>query len=238
MIATTAKAAAAETKIYLSNHPNLMKEDFQNNKEFKTYAVQKVGKTGYTALYALPDEGGVWRTWAHVNPKIIGGDMEKMLAKKFPKFWQVFAGVKGGKESRGYYRWPDADGQVRDKFMVCTPLEGTPFIIAATTYLEEFTLPLQRMEVQALKQTTKTRNIVFAILGATILLIGIIVSLYGHALTGKIKSLTDVADRISVGELDAEIDVKSKDEIGELGEAISRMQDSIRLSIERLRRRR
>jgi len=50
--------------------------------------------------------------------------------------------------------------------------------------------------------------------------------------------LTDAANRISVGELGVEIENKSKDEIGELAEAITRMQDSIRLSIERLRRRR
>jgi HAMP domain-containing protein len=35
----------------------------------------------------------------------------------------------------------------------------------------------------------------------------------------------------------AEIKIKSKDEIGNLAEAISRMQDSLRLAIERLRRR-
>jgi HAMP domain-containing protein len=72
----------------------------------------------------------------------------------------------------------------------------------------------------------------------TLLLVGLIVSIYGHRLTGKIRALTDVADRISVGELGMEVKTTSKDEIGELGEAISRMQDSIRLSIERLRRRR
>jgi HAMP domain-containing protein len=33
-----------------------------------------------------------------------------------------------------------------------------------------------------------------------------------------------------------DIEADSKDEIGELAEAIARMQDSIRLSIERLRR--
>ena len=77
-----------------------------------------------------------------------------------------------------------------------------------------------------------------AILGATLLLIGLIVSIYGHRLIGKIRSLTEVADLISVGELGREIDIKSKDEIGDLAEAIARMQDSIRLSIERLRRRR
>jgi HAMP domain-containing protein len=49
--------------------------------------------------------------------------------------------------------------------------------------------------------------------------------------------LTDLAERISVGEMDAEINIESSDELGTLGEAISRMQDSIRLSIDRLKRR-
>ncbi|MCJ7594694.1 MAG: HAMP domain-containing protein, partial [Desulfobacterales bacterium] len=71
----------------------------------------------------------------------------------------------------------------------------------------------------------------------TLLLIGFIVALYAHRLTGKIRTLTDVAERISVGEMGAEIQVDSKDEIGDLAEAIRRMQESIRLSIERLRRR-
>jgi HAMP domain-containing protein len=47
---------------------------------------------------------------------------------------------------------------------------------------------------------------------------------------------TDVADRISVGELDTDVDVRATDEIGDLAEAITRMQDSIRLAIERLHR--
>ncbi|MFH1292543.1 MAG: HAMP domain-containing protein [Pseudomonadota bacterium] len=94
------------------------------------------------------------------------------------------------------------------------------------------------MEARAKKFLTNTRNIVFGIMGSTLILIILIVSIYGTKLTGRIKTLTDVADRISVGELDAEIKIKSKDELGDLAEAISRMQDSIRLSIERLRRRR
>ncbi|MBW2118611.1 MAG: HAMP domain-containing protein, partial [Deltaproteobacteria bacterium] len=196
---------------------------------------------GYTALYELPDSNGVWRTWAHANPKIIGIDMSKLkkpLGRNFPGFWRVYSGVKGGKESKGYYTWKDKDGSVRDKFMVCTPVEGTRYIVAATTYLDEFTMPIKDVEARAKKQAVETRNIIFAILAGTIILIGIIVSLYGHSLTGRIKSLTNTADRISLGELDAEIEIKSKDEIGDLAEAIARMQDSIRLSIERLRRRR
>lgn len=75
-------------------------------------------------------------------------------------------------------------------------------------------------------------------LGATLLLIGIIVFVYVHRLTGKIKSLAEAAERISMGELEMEIETKSRDEIRQLAEAIARMQDNIRLSIERLRQQR
>jgi HAMP domain-containing protein len=50
--------------------------------------------------------------------------------------------------------------------------------------------------------------------------------------------LREVAERISVGELEMEIETKSRDEIGDLAVAIAGMRDNIRLSIERLRRRR
>jgi HAMP domain-containing protein len=104
--------------------------------------------------------------------------------------------------------------------------------------MDEFTRPMRTMAATAKELTHRAKMITIAILGATLLLIGLIVSIYGHRLTSKIRSLTEVADRISVGELGIEIETKSRDEIGELAEAIARMQDSIRLSIERLRRRR
>jgi HAMP domain-containing protein len=239
-IADLSTAVAIQCRLYLLAHPELRKEDFMNDMGFKTLAVQKVGLTGYTALYEMPSED-VWRTWAHVNPKIIGIDMstlKKPLGRNFPGFWKIYTGVKGGKRSQGYYTWQDKDGKFRDKFMVCTPVAGTPFVVAATTYLDEFTGPVKQMESQAEEETKRTQLITFAILGVTLFLIGIIVSIYGHRLTRKIKSLTDVAERISIGDLGIEVETTSRDEIGELAEAISRMQDSIRLSIERLRRRR
>jgi HAMP domain-containing protein len=68
-------------------------------------------------------------------------------------------------------------------------------------------------------------------LGAALLLIGIIVIVYANRLTGKIESLTDVANRMSAGDLEMEIEMKSRDEIGELAQAIARMRDNIRLYI-------
>jgi HAMP domain-containing protein len=85
--------------------------------------------------------------------------------------------------------------------------------------------------------TGKARTVILVMLGAAILLIGIIVLVYANRLTGKIESLTDVADRISAGDLEMEIVMKSRDEIGELAQAIARLRDNIRLYIERLRQR-
>lgn len=241
IIKEKAKSVASQVLLYLNSHRKLKKENFLQDEEFRKIAVQKVGVTGYTALYQLPDSGGVWRTWAHVNPKIIGIDMSKLkkpLGKAFPGFWKVFAGVKGGKESQGYYRWQDKDRKIRDKFMVCTPVGNTSFVIAATTYLDEFTKEVKGLEKKAGVISANTKNAVFVILGSTLVLIALIVLWYGHALTKRIKSLTLLAEQISLGALDEELEIRSKDEIGDLGEAIGRMQESIRLSMERLRRRR
>ena len=240
-IADISVGVAKQCELYLLSHPEIIREDFNEDMGFKTLAVQKVGMTGYTALYELPGSDGVWRTWAHVNKKIIGIDMSKLkkpLGRNFSGFWKVYTGVRKGKKSQGYYTWQDKDGKFRDKFMVCTPIAGTRFVVAATTYMDEFTGPVKLMQSRAKALTDRARLITWAVLGITLLLIGLIVTVYGHRLTGKIKSLTNVADRISVGELEMEVKTTSTDEIGELAEAIARMQDSIRLSIERLRRRR
>lgn len=236
-----ARSVASQVRLYLRSRPDLRKEAFNADPEFRKLAVQKVGLTGYTALHGVPDEQGIWRNWAHTNPKIVGLDMSTLkgpMGANFQGFWKVFSGGKDGKISRGYYTWQEADGSFRDKFMVCAPVEGTPYYVAATTYLDEFTQPMKQMELKAKEISAEIRTFVLGILGGTLLLIGVIVALYGARLTGRIKKLTSVAEQISVGEMDAEIPVTSKDEIGDLAEAIGRMQESIRLSIERLRRRR
>jgi predicted Zn finger-like uncharacterized protein len=242
IIAEKARSVADQVRLYLLSHPNLRRQDFPADQEFQKIAVQKVGLTGYTALQSVPDENGIWRNWAHVNPKIIGIDMSTLKGpmgqKAFDTFWKVFSAGKDGKESRGYYTWQEKDGSFSQKYMVCAPVKGTPYYVAATTYLEEFTKPVKEVENRANEMTMETRNTVFMIVGGTLLLMGIIVLFYAQKLTSRIKSLTNVAEQISVGEMDAQIPVTSSDEIGDLAEAIGRMQESIRLSIERLRRRR
>ena len=68
------------------------------------------------------------------------------LGDLFDSFWKIFSGVEGGRESKGYYSWRDADKRLRDKYMVCTPVDGTPYVVAATTYLDEFGVAEARRE--------------------------------------------------------------------------------------------
>ena len=215
-IGDLAVAVAEQCKLYLQSHPELRREDFNKSPVFKSMAVQKVGQTGHTALYQLPDSDGVWRTWAHIDSKIIAMDMRRMkqsLGKNFAGFWKIYTRVADGKESRGYYTRQDNSSKFRDKFMVCTPIAGTRFVIAAATYLDEFTEPVRIMEAGAKKITEKAKFVTLAVLGATVLIFGLTVSIFSHRLTGKIKSSTKASGCISAGEPGREIQMKSKGEI-------------------------
>lgn len=70
---------------------------------------------------------------------------------------------------------------------------------------------------------------------ALALLLAVVISM---SITRPVRHLAEVADRISLGELDAEITVESDNEIGRLAESLRRMQTSLRAAIERLRQRR
>ena len=102
----------------------------------------------------------------------------------------------------------------------------------------DWTLAIQQEKDEAFVILKESQMFAFVLMGVTFVIVVLIAYLASRAIVTPIRKLTDAANRISVGELGVEIENKSKDEIGDLAEAITRMQDSIRLSIERLRRRR
>lgn len=238
VIAEKARSIASQARLYLESHPELESEEFFNDPEFRDLVRQKVGETGYGALHEVSEsKEGPIINWIHENEKIVGTDLTK-LKDDLPDFYAILVRGRDGNESSGYYNWEDADGQIRKKYMVCAPVEGTPYYVAATTYFDEFTEPVDKMHAEAERMSSNARNTVTLIMVAGLFVLGFIVAFYGRVLTNRIKRLTYVTEHISVGEMDAEVPVTSNDEIGDLAEAIERMQDSIRLSIERLRRRR
>ncbi|MFP3980045.1 MAG: HAMP domain-containing protein [Desulfobacterales bacterium] len=240
-----AEDVALQAEIYLKAHPYLQREDFSYDPEFNQIAVQEVGETGYTTLIEEPTEEVDWWTiWAHPNPNLVGlsdkATLRRALGPNFEGLAKILEESQGGEVATGNYMWKDPDGKLRDKYMAISPIEieDKSFAMLATAYMDEYTQKTESLKEDVEQMTLRTRNINIGILAGAIVIIGLCIIVYGYRLSRKIRYLTEAADRISVGDLEAEVEVRSRDEIGNLAEAISRMQDSLRFSIERLRRRR
>ncbi len=135
---------AAQMEIFIKLHPKTKREELFKDPWLKSIAIQKVGETGYTAVH---DDKGI--NHFHVNPALMETDLHD-LAPKLPAFWKILeASLKG--EAWGYYDWKDADGKIRPKYMYLAPVQGTDLIVAATTYIDEFSKPARTIR--------KSRNV-------------------------------------------------------------------------------
>jgi len=99
-------------------------------------------------------------------------------------------------------------------------------------------LVLQQQNKEVFESFNRVQEFALILLAGTIMLVLIIAWFSARAIVTPIMKLTDAAERMSLGELNVKIDIKSKDEIGLLAQAIGRMQTSLRLAMNRLRRKR
>jgi len=228
---------AAQMDVYLKSNPKLKREDWTRDPRLKEIAVQKVGETGYTAVH---DNKGI--NYFHVNPKIVMTDLHN-LYEKFPAFGEILeASLKG--PAKGYYDWPDADGKVRPKYMYLTPIKDTDLIVASTTYIHEFSKPsraieakMQQIENRFLQEYENKFQIFYAIIGVVLIVLLLVIYFYSRSVIDPIRYLSEVADKISMGDLDTPIKIKPKGEVAVLAESIERMRESVKAAIERLQRR-
>ncbi len=223
-----ALTTAQQIKAYLDQHTHIRLFDMATllaNEELAALAVQPVGKTGYTVLL---DVQGI--TYFHPNPNIVGVDMST-LADAMPEFWKIIERALAGEVSEGYYDWQEPDGSVRQKYMVVVPVEGTRFRVAATTYLDEFLAPGQRIteEIQQVTSATRQRFILSALVtGVVSLLIAILI---GTTFTRPLEAMADAARRVMQGEWDAIQPTQRRDELGVLHRAFYNMTSQLRASV-------
>jgi HAMP domain-containing protein len=238
IIQEKAKDVATQMEIFIKSHPKMKRQDFSNDPWLKDIAVQKVGETGYTAVH---DDKAI--NYFHVNPKIVGEDLHN-LADKLPAFWKILeASLKG--PASGYYDWKDADGKIRPKYMYLSPVKDTDLIVAATTYIDEFSKPtkaidekMKKIERGYLDEYEKKYQMFYLAIVAAFFVLLVVIYLYSRSVIRPILYLSEVADKISMGELDTPIKVKAKGEVGVLAESIERMQTSVKTAIVRLQKRR
>ena len=228
---------ASQIEIFVNSHPKMKKEDLVKDPWLKEIAVQKVGETGYTAVH---DNQAI--NYFHSNPQIVGTDLHD-LAGKLPEFWKILEASLKGPVS-GYYNWKDADGKIRSKYMYLAPVKGTDFIVASTTYIEEFSKPsrvieakMDQIERRFLQEYGNRFRIFYLVIMMVLLVLLLVIYFYSRSVIHPIRYLSEVADKISMGDLDTRIRVKSGGEVGVLAESIERMQMSVKAAIERLQKR-
>jgi methyl-accepting chemotaxis protein len=99
-------------------------------------------------------------------------------------------------------------------------------------------LVLAQQDSEVFAALNRLKRFALTLLACTVLLVAVIAWFSARAIVNPIMQLTDAAERISMGALNIKIDVSSKDEIGLLAKAITRMQTSLQLAMDRLRRKR
>jgi HAMP domain-containing protein len=120
-----------------------------------------------------------------------------------------------------------ADNSTARHRAIISPLRVKPWYYVMMAPVSSFTSAADNLLLVFL--------IVFIVIGAAT---AVSVVFLTRTFTTPIVQLTRAADRISMGEMDTQIEVTRSDEIGELAEAFVRMQASLQAAIERLRARR
>lgn len=196
-------------------------------------AIQTVGETGYSFLLMKEEDSII--NFLHPNPKLIGAEI---VQEDNPDFWHIAKGPEPGMRFSGGYYWEEPDVEIDRKFMAVASIPDTPFMAAVTIYVEEMEAPLEALEADLL---LSQERFLWQFLsgGAATVLVVIVVAMFFAARTARpLLHLTEVAKKISLGELATPIKITSTDEIGDLADALRRMQASLRKAIQRLQKRR
>jgi len=249
-IQTVARDVARQVAIYLAAHPDATMQELQADDEFAGIAMQLVGETGYTCLY----EAGTGIMRIHPNPNLIDREMS-FLRDQIPTWWAIFEPSLTGTEVSGYYDWLEPDGSIRQKYMTMTPVEvpfhGTTLMIAATTYIDEFSRPVVSMQEQAQEIETRYRGLTIqqgtavASAGAALLLItiGVVYALGRRAAMQYIRpiqTLSEMSGEIGKGRGIRGEQVRllrRQDEIGTLMQAFIQASTQIEDLVNTLERR-
>jgi len=96
-------------------------------------------------------------------------------------------------------------------------------------------LAVQQAEEEVFEAHKRSEKVATYLLVMTLILIVAIALLLARNLVRPIKELTGITTRMSMGELDIDFDIKSKDEIGQLAGAIKLLQTSLSMAMQRLR---
>jgi len=234
LIQRRALNVANEMEIFIRFRPGLTPSELKDNKELASIAVQSVGQTGNTMVY---DNTGT--VYFSTDPNMVGSNLLKVGGE--PVYFASIVERSFNGEASGYYDWEDENGELRQKYMYCIPVENTNLVVAAATYIDEFSAPAEGLEadiIATVQNTIQSINaevdraqwILTGVFGGMILLAAAVIFLLSGAITRPIQALTKGAEVIARGELDYSIKAETGDEIQQLAEQFNEMAKALKES--------
>jgi GAF domain-containing protein/HAMP domain-containing protein len=187
-----------------------------------------VGKTGYGFLIdsegraiAMPEKGiGDFNL---TEEDIQGGDIENLsLINRVPlDVFEVLAKMTSGQSGM---RLVEINGTNRYIAYKPIPIVGYSLgiVVSEEELLQEFVDTTEVVD-------NETRTTIFNAVGVIFILLSVAgLSSYGigSSVTAPLEKLTNVAQKVAAGNLDARADVKSRDEIGFLGNTLNNMSST------------
>lgn len=100
----------------------------------------------------------------------------------------------------------------------------------------DWILAVRQNDSEIFASATSSRLFAITVLLVTIIISVMMAIMAGRSISKPVLSLADAANRMSLGEMDVRIDVNTNDEIGILAEAVSRLQTSLKIAIQRLKK--
>jgi len=124
-----------------------------------------------------------------------------------------------------------------DRFVVYSPISEAGYSLALIVPTQEYLSSAAVAKEQISEATTNTLQTSFVLVAIILMLAILAAVLIGNALTSPLIALTQTAGEITNGNLNAEADVKSRDEIGTLAKTLNTMTSTLRESIQSLEQR-
>lgn len=244
----------SNTKSAVSATPAAGSFDWDSGDEyFWGIAIQDVAEEGggYTVLVEHPTGSPV----CHPSPRVVNLP-ESVGRGMFPDIYELMDQcIDTGEPVDGTFAFAEtADAEAKDRYSVFYPVkdedgnyietaDGKTFMVSTARYSEEFNAPALAIETQLNAQRDAVASdlgdakddnqlILWITLAASVLIVAIVALLFARTLTDPIKKLRTAADKISQGDTTATIDIKSKDEIGDLAESFERMSASLKIMMQ------
>ena len=231
-----ASDVAKEIYFYLQLHHDLTDVDIVKDERLKAIAVQKVGRTGYTIVY---DKTG--KIYFAADPTIVGTNLRQLGGE--PSYYSsIFERSLLGGDASGYYKYKaETDATERTKYFYAVPVESSNLIVAAYTYLDEFSSAaedtkdriasaVEEMSKQVDKQAREAELIFIAVIVGMVVFVSGVSFLLSETITRPVMALTKGSEHIARGELDYSLDVNTGDEMQVLAEQFNKMGQALRES--------